>query len=366
MTTNRMTRQAEDFDRALSGEHGRVDPAMAALVAVAGALAAVPQRPAPAFRDALRTRLMAEAANMAASAASVPAASVPAASVPAASAPVANIPAQAARTAVKAFAHPAMQVATGGLAAVIAITGTGVGAHRSLPGDRLYGLKRTVEGLQTDLASGALGEADALLGHAQTRLAEVRALLERAGGTLTGDALAQVEKTLGELGTEIRTATDQLLSQARAGSREAYDRLQAVVADLSRQLVDLMPQLPAGARSAVAASLATLNVARVQLAMLPKPGTVVVPPGPTGSVDPRVVPTPPPSVVVTPPPSVLPTPPVSVDPSKLPTPPVSVDPSKLPTPPVSVDPSILPTEPPVTVNPTVVPTLPITLPPLAP
>ena len=344
MTTNRTPRQAEDFDRALAGK-GSPDPTMAALVAVAGALSALPQRPTPAFRDALRTKLMAEAASMAAS-------------VPAASVPAASIPTQAAvRTLPKLLAHPAMQAATGGLAAVIAVTGAGVGASRSLPGDSLYGLKRTVEDLQTDLAGGTLGEANALLGHAQTRLDEVSALLDRANGTLTGDALRRVQQTLGELDAELRAAADQLLSQARSGSRAAYDRLQAVAADLSRQLVALLPQLPAEARAAAAATLATLNVTRVQLAMMPKPGEA---PATTPPVTPTTPPPVDPSQVVVPPSSpATPTEPgVSVKPSnpvKTPT----VTPPTL-TPPTVTPPTVTPPAP--TLTP--LPTLKVTLPPL--
>src|SRR5688572_3778930 len=109
---NRTNRRAEEFDRALTAKGTPVDPATAALVAVAGALAAVPQRSAPAFKEALRMQLMSEAATIAA------------AGVPAA-AGVAAAP-SAIGTLTKVLAKPAMQVATGGLAATIAATGVGV------------------------------------------------------------------------------------------------------------------------------------------------------------------------------------------------------------------------------------------------
>lgn len=344
-TTTRIPRQAEEFDRALSGT-GSVDPSVAALVAVAGALAALPQRPTPAFRDALRTKLMAEAASMAAA--------------PAASVPAASIPAQAAvRTLPKVLAQPAMQVATGGLAAVIAVTGAGIGASRSVPGDSLYGLKRTVEDLQTDLAGGTLGEANALLGHAQTRLDEVRTLLDRAGGSLTGDALRRVEQTLGELDAEIKAAADQLLSQVRSGSRVAYDRLEAVTADLSRQLVALLSQLPAEARAAAATVLATLNVSRARLAMLPKPGD---PRPSTPQVTPSEIPT---NVVVPPTGSVSP-PVTTTEPGVSVTPSIPTETPSVPTitpPTISVPPiTVPPVTPPVTLPP--LPSLKVTLPPL--
>jgi hypothetical protein len=341
MTTNHTSRAAADFDRALSG--GRADGSTAALVAVAGALAALPQRSAPAFREALRTKLMAEAA---ASAASAPAASIPA--QPAARPPVKSL--------AKAFQHPAMQIATGGLAATIAATGVGVGASRSLPGDTLYGLKRTLERLRSGAASGDTAEAGALLTQAQERLDEVRALLGQ--GDLTGATLDRVEATLRDLKEELRGATARLLNAARDGSRAAYDELNRTAVELANQLAALLPDLPDGAAAATAsASLATLNAARALLAALPRPDG----PGPTVPVGPT-----PTSVTTTP------APPTSTGPSTpvrttTPPPPTSTGPSTPVSVPVTTPPISVPvtTPPPITLPPT--PTLPqITPPPLLP
>ncbi|MDQ1713510.1 MAG: hypothetical protein QOE45_2960 [Frankiaceae bacterium] len=327
MTTNR-TNRAEDFERALSADAGaKVDPTMAALLAVAGALTALPQRPAPAFREALRTTLMAEASSLAASVPAVPAPRLP-----------------AARSVPKMLQHPAMQVATGGLAAAIAVTGLGVGASRSLPGDALYGLKRAVEGFQVGTSGGAVGEASSLVEHARTRLDEVRALIAR--GDLTGDALARVEAALRALESELRSAVDRLVAAARNGSRLAYDRLSAAVDDLTRQLMGLLGSLPDSARALAGQSLGTLNAAAAQLAALPRPSGPPVTPA-TGT------PTPSDTGLHTGPPPTLP--PSTTPPA---TPPVTTPPVTTPppvTPPVSV---------PVTTPPP--PTLPITLPPLLP
>ncbi len=321
MTTNRTSRRAEDFDRALTAERGAaLDPTMATLVAVAGALTALPQRPAPAFRDALRTRLMAEAASV------LPAASVPA-SVPAGSGA-----GSAARSLQSVLSKPAMQIATGGLAAAVAVTGVGVGASRAQPGDPLYGLKRAVEGWQVGLAGGQAAEASALLEHAQTRIDEIRHLLENG-------ALRRVAGQVDALNRELKAAIDRLLAEARAGSRSAYDRLQAVLAGYSAQLLALYENVPADARDEVSATLRTLNVARAQLA--------AVPPPPVSTRSPSPSPTPSPTS-----PS-----PTSVVPS---TPP--------PTTPTSIIPStVIPSTPTIPPPPsTILPTLPVTLPPLVP
>ncbi|HWL37577.1 MAG TPA: DUF5667 domain-containing protein [Frankiaceae bacterium] len=335
----RTNRRAEDFDRALAAEGGvHVDPAIRALVAVAGALATIPQRPAPAFRESLRTQLMAEAANIAASA---PAASV-AAAAPAAS---------PAGTLAKVLAKPAMQVATGGLAAAVAVTGVGIGASRSLPGDALYGLKRTVEKLQKRTAGGTLAEAGSVLEHANTRIDEVRALLERGGA----DALAQVEKTLDELRKEIDDATAELLAQARAGSKAAYDKLAATVGDLSAALDGLRGQLPPQAQDEYDAVMAMVNSVTGQLKSLPVPGGITRP-GEDPSKSPRPTTPPPTSPSETTPPKT--TPPTSGPPVTVP----PVDPS-VTVPPVDPTKSPIITIPPL---PTIEPTLPVTLPPALP
>jgi hypothetical protein len=332
MTTNR-TNRAEEFDRALSAKAGaKVDPTMAALLAVTGALAAIPQRPAPAFRDALRTRLMAEAATLAPQVA---------ASAPAAAPALRSVP--------RLLQHPAMQVATGGLAAAIAVTGIGVGASRSLPGDALYGLKRAVEGLQVGTSGGAVGEAGSLVEHAQTRLDEVRALIGR--GDLTGSALARVESALRALQAEIDSAVARLLAAARSGSRFAYDRLSATIDTLTDRLTALLGDLPPAAAVLVSQSLGTLNAAAAQLAAMPVPpptGTPVTPlptsitPSPTGT---GTVPSGP-----------VTTPPVTKPP--ITKPPITKPPVTKP--PVTTTPiSIPPVSPPPT-------TLPITLPPVLP
>jgi hypothetical protein len=342
MTTNRTSRRAEDFDRALAAEGGaKLDPTMAALVAVAGALAALPQRPAPAFRDGLRAKLMAEAASMAAA---------PAASVPAASVPAQRVP----RSLAKAMAKPAMQVATGGLAATVAATGLVVGTSRSLPGDALYSLKRTVEGLQVGAAGGATAEAVQILKQAETRIDEVRALLAR------GD-LGGVRDALKTLNDEVGSATSRLLAEARAGSRAAYDRLQAAIATLTDKLVGLLATLPDEERAAASLTLATLNVAAVQLGMMPRPAA------PATSGDPTHTPTPAPTSTTGPSgspttrPSGKPTLPTGT-----PTLPTGTPTLPTGTPTLPTGTPTLPTGTPTVPLPTGTPTLPVTLPPLVP
>lgn len=323
----RTNRRAEDFDRALSGDAAAVDPSTAALVALAGALAAVPQRPAPAFRESLRAQLMSEAVKVAAGGAAVSATA--AASVPAATAvaPLKGLP--------NLLAKPAMQALTGGLATAVAVAGVGVGASRSLPGDTLYGLKRAVERLQNGLAGGTVAEADAVIEHARTRVDEIVALLDRDGL----NAVDEVEGALADLKSDLDDATADLLAQARAGSRAAYDKLDATVRDFTAELSALRASLPPEAQDELAAAMATLNSTAALLGALPVPG------GPTPTHSPTSVPTT--------------TPPTTAPPSS-PTKTPSKTPSSEPT-------GVVPTirTPTVTPPPTTLPPLPtITIPPI--
>jgi hypothetical protein len=317
--TNRTNRRAEEFDRALRAEGGaKIDPTTASLVALAGALTAMPQKAAPAFKETLRAQLMSEAASIAAS--GVPAA----AGAAAGGGHVGSL--------AKALSKPAMQVATGGLAATIAATGIGVGASRSVPGDTLYGLKRAIERLQDDLAGGTVDEAQSVLGHADTRVEEVLALLD-AGGTI-----GQIESTLTDLKGDIDAAAADLLDQVRGGSREAYDTLTAKVDDLTKQLTGLREKLPVDAQDELDAAMATLNSTAALLRALP------VPPLPG----------------VTPPTSPSPTSVTPSSPRPTTVPPTTVPPTK---PPVTVTPEPTITIPPL---PTVEPTVSVTVPPLVP
>lgn len=325
------TRRASDFDRALTVPGSNADSAVAALVAVAGALAAVPQVAAPAFREGLRTRLMAEAAQLAATAATVTApAAAPAPPVP---------PMQAFA---KVLAKPALQVASGGLAVTIAAAGVGIGASRSLPGDTLYGVRQAVAGLRG-------GEAGTLAG-AEARVGDVLALLERDGA----GALGEVQATLHDLKGDLDRLTADLLAQARAGSQEAYERLRAEVAELSDLLQSLRDRLPADAQDELDAAMATVNATRAQLAAIPWPGLPGNPGGPGGPGTP--VPTRGPSAT----PSNKPATPTNKPSSPGPTTPTTISPS---TPPVT-PPTI--TVPPTTPLPSWEPTLPVTAPTVLP
>jgi len=221
--------QAEDaFAAAVALPVDRAPAEVRSLVAVAAALAPISlPTPSAAFRFQLRNRLIAEAARPTALSGRV-------------------------RERVAAI-NGRMQrslrfVAATGLAAAL-VGGSGAAmaaANHALPGDTLYGLKRVHESTSLLVASGA-DKGFRILGHARTRLHEVRGLTER--GTTTQ---ALYTDTLGDMDTETVDGTTLVLRAVRTKSQPvailarvtSFTAVQ--VAELS-VLVDLVPEAARGA-----------------------------------------------------------------------------------------------------------------------
>ena len=154
----RQAKLADDFAAALEGRgaaSARRDPALSPLLSLAQGLQTMPLGPAPDFRDALRQRLLA-VATVAPAPVAVPS------------------PLERAKTWVDGWrVQRAIAAAAASMAGVVALSGVSVGASRSLPGDPLYGLKRSTEGVQLSLARNDVNRGKRYLQHAETRLREV-------------------------------------------------------------------------------------------------------------------------------------------------------------------------------------------------
>ncbi len=103
-------------------------------------------------------------------------------------------------------------VALGSVTAVTAISGVGVAASNSLPGDPFYGVKRTVEALQLDLAGSDAAKGQRELEFAATRLGELQQLgvTDSHAAALLHDM--QLDTTAGA--TDLINAADQSKSTA--------------------------------------------------------------------------------------------------------------------------------------------------------
>jgi hypothetical protein len=286
----RQARLAQEFAAALEGRgvaSARRDPALAPLLSLAQGLAAVPLGATPAFRDTLRQRLVA-VATVAPVAVTAPS------------------PLDRARTWVEGWR---VQKAIAGLAASMAVVvgaaGVSVAASRSLPGDALYGVKRTAESAQVSLARNDVNRGKRHLQHAETRLHEVADLVHTklamaplapapaGSGQITvafgGTQSAKVSSALHAMDTDTREGT-RLLFTAYTDNGGG-DRVLAVVRDFTlRQrdhLAQLIDALPADAHDDAEASLALVSNLNLRATQLIAVGTCgeqcapVRPPAPT-------------------------------------------------------------------------------------
>lgn len=239
--------------------------------------------PREQFRAELRTRLMAVAAVQGVGA-------------------TAAAPAALARAAVSwRSASRAGGVAAGAMASVVAVTGVAVAGNQSLPGDPLYGVKRTTEALQLRFADGDVGRGTRHLDFAAERLSEVRGLalgrdaaapaptsgvrLASAGTALTpGTPLAagavlsapvaeRVRETLADMDDETLKGAELLDAAFRETRQSAPLRaLSRFATAQSASLERLIPALPAASRERARTSLALVtDVAEDTEAMLDSP-----------------------------------------------------------------------------------------------
>lgn len=231
-----------------------------------GASVATPSTPRPEFRTALRTRLLAVAA--------VQGIGVPVADAAVATAsarPLAVTPAwaQGRRT------QRGLGLAAGAMASVVALAGVAVAGSRSLPGDPLYAAKRAVEDVQLRFADGDVERGTVHLEQAETRLREVRALVdgrdelrasaltptlaagrvdafEAAGGSLS----RRVNQALTDMDAATTRGRDLLESAFRTtGEVEPLRVLATFAQRQSRALERALPSLPTLARARAQESL---------------------------------------------------------------------------------------------------------------
>ncbi len=95
-----------------------------------------------------------------------------------------------------------------------ALGGVAAASSDALPGDTLYGLKRGMEDLQLDFASGNVDRGRVYLDHAATRLHEALRLMERGrSGALDPEQLDEVRHALTSMRDDAAEA-HRLLSQA--------------------------------------------------------------------------------------------------------------------------------------------------------
>jgi hypothetical protein len=236
-------RKADAFAALLEGKAPAAsNPNLVQLANIASRLSNVPQ-PTAAFRSSLRDQLMSTAGQLAtttAHAAAPHAAATQTPTVPTPRVSTAHLghgvsSGSAASTAGSGGLTTALTsgLATlgksaplwakvfAGLAAVsVSATGVAVGAVRALPGDLLYGVKKQVEAVQLDLASGAHEKAITEFGFAQARINELNKLIKLenvvADQPVSNETAAHIKDLLENWAENTGVATTSLIQQIQA------------------------------------------------------------------------------------------------------------------------------------------------------
>ncbi|MCL2550685.1 MAG: DUF5667 domain-containing protein [Actinomycetia bacterium] len=141
------------------------------------------------------------------------------------------------------------RLAVGGLSVGVAagaLGGVAAASTNALPGDTLYGLKRSMEDLKLDMASGDASRGKVYLDMAATRMQEARRLMDRGrGGQLDPESVAEVRRALSGLHQEVAEA-HRLLSQAYKddGSLQPMELLNTFTQNHRQGWSDLRGKLP--------------------------------------------------------------------------------------------------------------------------
>ncbi|MFF5053574.1 DUF5667 domain-containing protein [Micromonospora sp. NPDC000663] len=250
-------RRAERFAQLLDEANGarrhhvrsRVDGQLAPLVAVGQRLSVDPPTVEvdPEFRTSLRAMLLATAERDGLG--NAPAAGEPATARPTSTARVPLLPAATAR---RARARAAILV--GVAAGAIAVSGISAASEDAVPGDALYGMKRSTERAQLALASSDISRGQLFLDFARTRLGEAAKLRgDRIGySTVLDDMDADTRQG-------VRLLTSAAVQRAEAGS---LDTVNTFVTGQRRAVSNLLDGANRADRERTRQSLALLDSIR--------------------------------------------------------------------------------------------------------
>jgi hypothetical protein len=214
-----------------------VDPAMGSMATLAGALRAAGQSsmlptPDPAFRDALRQRLVAVATVQA-------------------DLPVTTRVRERGLGSISYRMQRRVAGLTGAVAIATSFAGVGVAAAHSLPGDPFYGVKRATESVQLWTARGDEAKGKKHLEFAATRLAEARSLPANSSHLASTLSAMDAETTAGS--NELITAYKSSHSTAPLADLVTFTNSQVT------GLTKLAVTLPVDLKAKEAASLNLLG-----------------------------------------------------------------------------------------------------------
>ncbi|MEY9858993.1 hypothetical protein ABH935_004620 [Catenulispora sp. GAS73] len=128
----------------------------------------------------------------------------------------------------------AVGVLSGGLG------GVAWAASSALPGDPLYGVKRSLENMRVSVSGSDLERGEQYLGQAKTRLEEIHKLLGRHDSNVDGsDTSKLIAETTDNLYKDVDSAGQLLAPLAESGNAEALANLQSFLDTYEPQVQDL-------------------------------------------------------------------------------------------------------------------------------
>lgn len=142
--------------------------------------------------------------------------------------------------------------------AALVLLGGGIGsaaaAQQAMPGDTLYGMKRSIENVSTNVSVGDDSRGRRDLEHAMTRLSEVRSLIEGGGDVAT------IDGTLGEFSMQARKGVSRLVaSYQQDGDASSITAITTFITGARQAIGELAPKLPPESLKAAVEALATIE-----------------------------------------------------------------------------------------------------------
>lgn len=120
------------------------------------------------------------------------------------------------------------------------IGGVAWAASSALPGDPLYGVKRSLENMRVSVSGSDLERGEQYLGQAKTRLGEVRRLLAHHDANVDGSAVGGlIGTTMDSLYNDVDNAGQLLVPLAEEGDADALGQLQDFLTAGDPQVRDL-------------------------------------------------------------------------------------------------------------------------------
>lgn len=142
--------------------------------------------------------------------------------------------------------------------AALVLLGGGIGsaaaAQQAMPGDTLYGMKRSIENVATNVGVGDDSRGRRDLEHAMTRLSEVQ---ELAGN---GGSVGTINATLDDFSKQARQGVSRLLASYQQNSdQSSISAITAFITSARQALGELAPKLPPESLKSGVEALATIE-----------------------------------------------------------------------------------------------------------